>query len=59
MDTGHFTQLVWKSTTQVGFGLGIKGNKYYCVGQYYPSGNYQNRFQENVRPSNYEEFVLF
>jgi hypothetical protein len=38
MDTGHFTQLVWKSSTRLGLGLaaGKHGgsNAYYCTAQY-------------------------
>ena len=40
MDTGHFTQLVWKGTQKAGFG--ISGN--YVVGRYAPPGNYEGDF---------------
>ena len=47
--TGHFTQVVWKETREAGFGLGItKDGKYYAVGNYFPAGNYQGQFKENV-----------
>jgi uncharacterized protein YkwD len=42
--TGHYTQVVWKSSSLLGMGLGwgIQSgglNSYYCVGQYSPAGN--------------------
>lgn len=49
---GHFTQVVWKDSTQLGVGMATKGNKVYVVGQYRPAGN-MNRteyFQKNVGP---------
>ena len=47
-DTGHFTQLVWKKTTQVGFGF-ISDNKKSCgVALYYPAGNCIGEFADNV-----------
>ena len=30
-DTGHFTQIVWKDTKEVGFGMANRGNIYYIV----------------------------
>ncbi len=54
MATGHFTQVVWKSSTRLGLGLAAgkhKGsNAYYCVAEYSPPGNYGNKFRENVLP---------
>lgn len=54
--TGHYTQVVWKSTTMLGMGLGwgLKSsgvNGYYCVGQYSPPGN-------NVSPGQFAANVL-
>ena len=48
-DTGHFTQLVWKSSKYVGFGCSNnnQGKKYF-VANYYPAGNTFNEFRENV-----------
>lgn len=37
--TGHFTQLVWAATTQLGCGFKDCGNGYYLVCNYYPTGN--------------------
>ena len=46
METGHFTQLVWKGTQKAGFG--ISGN--YVVARYAPPGNYEDDFEANVLP---------
>lgn len=46
--TGHFTQLVWKSTTDVGFGVVPMAGNYYVVANYYPCGNMIGKFHENV-----------
>ena len=50
--TGHFTCLVWKSTTRFGMGLSINtiGNKVDIVMNTSPPGNYQGQFQQNVLP---------
>ncbi len=49
-NTGHFTQLVWVGTTQVGIAHAIKGQTTYVVANYAPPGNVQGRFEENVKP---------
>ena len=53
-DVGHFTQLVWKGSNQIGCGAhcGV-----YCVitCNYYPAGNYLNDFANNVFPEKEEE----
>lgn len=56
--TGHFTQVVWKSTTQVAAAVmtcppntvipGYSGNATYIVARYTPAGNFPDRFRENV-----------
>ena len=46
--TGHFTQVIWKSTQEVGFGVANKGSTYYVVANYYPAGNIWGEFQTNV-----------
>jgi len=54
--TGHFTQLVWKSTTKVGCGLKLCSylqdagfnNAYFLVCEYSPPGNLLGSFAANV-----------
>uniref|UniRef100_A0A060T9D9 ARAD1D14652p n=1 Tax=Blastobotrys adeninivorans TaxID=409370 RepID=A0A060T9D9_BLAAD len=49
--TGHFTQMVWKGTTQLGCAQ-IKCDKGdYLVCEYYPWGNVQGSYQMNVSPN--------
>uniref|UniRef100_A0A0K8RGB2 Putative antigen 5 protein n=1 Tax=Ixodes ricinus TaxID=34613 RepID=A0A0K8RGB2_IXORI len=49
--TAHFTQLVWRATTQVGCGYSVsRNNTIYVVCNYYPQGNIQGQYQENVQP---------
>ena len=48
-NTGHFTQLVWKSTKEIGVGLeSDSDNNYCCVALYYPGGNIIGEFSDNV-----------
>lgn len=48
-DTGHFTQVVWKATKEVGFGKTIdKNGKSYVVANYFPCGNTFGTFDVNV-----------
>ena len=54
MNTGHFTQVVWKSSTQLGccVARGCTGQwKTVVVCQYTPPGNFQGQFQANVLPA--------
>ncbi|KAL0965121.1 hypothetical protein UPYG_G00277080 [Umbra pygmaea] len=50
--TGHFTQVVWKDTREVGVGLATDGRTTIVVGQYHPAGNISNAgyFEKNVLP---------
>ncbi|XP_051513491.1 Golgi-associated plant pathogenesis-related protein 1, partial [Myxocyprinus asiaticus] len=52
-NTGHFTQVVWKSTTEVGVGMATDGNTVFVVGQYSPAGNITNAgyYEKNVLPA--------
>ena len=46
---GHFTQMVWKETEEVGFGKWKdKGGHIYVVANYFPAGNYLGCFKYNV-----------
>jgi hypothetical protein len=48
--TGHFTQVVWKSTTTFGVGVALSddGRTDYVVAQYSPPGKYKDGSKENV-----------
>jgi hypothetical protein len=50
--TGHFTCLVWKSSTNFGMGISIDTttNKVYISMNTSPPGNYQGQYQDNVLP---------
>ncbi len=50
MNTGHFTQVVWASTTEIGCGTSVCGGSEIWVCNYAPPGNVLDRFPENVRP---------
>ena len=45
---GHFTQLVWKDTKEVGFGIGFNGDTLIAVANYYPGGNFNELELQNV-----------
>lgn len=48
---GHFAQIVWRTTCEVGFGRAkAPDGKWYAVANYYPAGNYISQFRENVSP---------
>ena len=48
-NTGHFTQLIWKETKEVGFGHKKSFNgKMYFIAIYYPAGNIFRQFKNNV-----------
>ena len=47
--TGHFTQIVWKGSKQVGFGYAQARDRYYYgVANDYPVGNFIGEFEDNV-----------
>ncbi len=50
-ETGHFTQVVWKDTTDVGCGISISSSgRIYGVCNYTPQGNFKGEFGKNVFP---------
>ncbi|MFC4374240.1 CAP family protein [Nocardia halotolerans] len=48
MATGHFTQLVWKSSTRLGIGYASDGGTSVVVALYNPPGNVQGQYPQNV-----------
>lgn len=51
LGTGHFTQVVWKETKELGVGCTkARDGKIYVVANYYPPGNYIGDFAVNVPP---------
>ncbi len=50
--TGHFTQIVWRGTREVGCGVATCGGKSFWVCRYAPQGNIVNPgyFEKNVLP---------
>ncbi|XP_017022128.1 Golgi-associated plant pathogenesis-related protein 1 isoform X1 [Drosophila kikkawai] len=49
-NTGHFTQVVWKGSIELGVGFAKRGSTIFVVCNYNPPGNYNNMFRENVAP---------
>lgn len=47
--SGHFTQVVWKGSSEFGIGKAkdSKG-RVYVVANYFPAGNFIGRFADNV-----------
>ncbi|XP_031733747.1 Golgi-associated plant pathogenesis-related protein 1 [Anarrhichthys ocellatus] len=50
--TGHFTQVVWKDSTELGVGMATDGKRVFVVGKYRPAGNMNmaGYFDTNVLP---------
>ena len=51
--TGHFTQVVWKDSKELGIGMATGKSQSgmfctYIVGRYRPPGNYRGRYKKNV-----------
>lgn len=48
-ETGHFTQLVWKTTTTVGCGRKLCGTRgWFVVCEYWPRGNVGGEYAKEV-----------
>jgi uncharacterized protein YkwD len=47
---GHFTQLIWRGSKQLGCARAICPGYVYWVCRYSPAGNYYNEFAQNVSP---------
>ena len=48
--SGHFTQIVWKDTRELGVGMAKVGKRIVVVANYYPPGNIIGQFARNVPP---------
>lgn len=50
--TGHFTQIVWQSSKQMGAGKAVSSTgAQFVVARYQPPGNVRGQFPENVKPA--------
>ena len=62
-ETGHFTQVVWASTTEVGCGIARCDRSGVVVCQYRPSGGYdgyeKGGFAKNVSPPDTREGLTY
>lgn len=45
---GHFTQVVWKESRELGVGMARNGNNIYVVCNYDPPGNFTGKYAPNV-----------
>jgi hypothetical protein len=51
MKTGHFTQVVWRATREVGCGVSQCNGLDVWICQYSPPGNVEGQYRENVLPT--------
>ena len=51
-ETGHFTQVIWVGSTQLGIGIGYSSDSktVTVTANYYPAGNYAGEYTANVLP---------
>jgi len=45
---GHFTQVIWKDSKYLGMVISGKDNEYFVVANYFPEGNWDGKYIENV-----------
>ena len=51
-EPSNFTQMVWKNSQLIGFGMQKSSDgRYFFVLNYYPTGNVDGQFKKNVFPS--------
>lgn len=49
--SGHFTQIVWKGSKEVGIGRSqMKNGTWIVIANYFPAGNYEGENAANVMP---------
>ena len=47
---GHFTQIIWKNTKEVGFGFHLNDSGIFCgVAVYFPAGNILGEYANNIQ----------
>ena len=58
LNTENFTQLVWKNSLEVGFGIAIgSNNKVIACANYFPAGNKANEYEINVSRPFFESAI--
>jgi uncharacterized protein YkwD len=51
-NTGHFTQVVWKGSKELGMAKAkASDGKIFVVGRYRPPGNFMSQFEANISPA--------
>jgi hypothetical protein len=50
METGHFTQVVWRGSTSVGYAVASGPYGTFVAAHYVEHGNMSGAFEENVLP---------
>ena len=57
--SGHFTQLVWKGSNEIGVGKAVSTDgKSIAVASYRPAGNFVGKYEQNVLPTKDGTFKL-